>query len=553
MSPFLNKDCRKCSIKFEITASDQAFYVKMQVPEPTLCPACRMQRRTTFRNERNLYMRKCDATGRDIISVYPPDSPFKIYDQTVWWGDSWNAVEYGRDFDFNRPFFEQFYELALDVPRINLQNRNCENSEYCHDCSGSINSYLCFNGGNMRDSHYCTTYGMGSTDCMDMFWSLASELCYEGIKVFGAYHCFWCFNCAGISDCYFCEDLRECKNCFGCVGLRQREYCIHNQPVGKEKYEQFMKEWNWTRENIKIAKEKLTALRLQVPRKNLEIQNSENCLGDYISNSKNCTFAFDVIDSENVKYFWDGMANNGMDCFNAGINTNFVYECVAVYSSTNIKFCNKCSESSDLLYCDFCMQCEHCFGCIGLQRKKYCILNKQYSEEEYFKMRDRLIKHMEITEERGEFFPASLSPFGYNDSMAQEYFPLSREDALKSGLTWNDYKNPKPEGLKYIPARNLPESIEEVSDDIVNWALECNGCQKFFKITPWELKFYHKEGLPIPKLCPDCRHFERKGKINPRKLYDRTCMKCDAEMKTSYAADRPEIVYCEKCYLESLG
>ena len=34
------------------------------------------------------------------------------------------------------------------------------------------------------------------------------------------------------------------------------------------------------------------------------------------------------------------------------------------------------------------------------------------------------------TGEWGEFFPSSLSPFGYNETVAQEHFPMSREEVL---------------------------------------------------------------------------------------------------------------------------
>ena len=198
------------------------------------------------------------------------------------------------------------------------------------------------------------------------------------------------------------------------------------------------------------------------------------------------------------------------------------------------------------------MNVEHLFGCVGLIRKKYCILNKQYTKEEYEKLVPRIIEQMKKTGEFGEFFPIELSVFGYNDTMAQEYFPLTREDALKKKCNWNDYVKVKPEGLKYIPAKDVPGSIVDISDDICKWVLACEKDGAFFKITPWELKFYRREKLPIPTFCHDCRHFERKEKINPRKLYDRTCAQCNAPIKTTYAPNRPEIVYCENCYLESL-
>ncbi len=34
---------------------------------------------------------------------------------------------------------------------------------------------------------------------------------------------------------------------------------------------------------------------------------------------------------------------------------------------------------------------------------------------------------------------------------------------------------------------------------------------------------------------------------------ERNCAKCKNVIKTTYASERGEIVYCEKCYLESLN
>jgi Zn ribbon nucleic-acid-binding protein len=59
-----------------------------------LCPDCRQQRRLAFRNERNLYKRKCDATGKNIISIYSPDKNIKVYNQDFWWSDKWNTMDY---------------------------------------------------------------------------------------------------------------------------------------------------------------------------------------------------------------------------------------------------------------------------------------------------------------------------------------------------------------------------------------------------------------------------------------------------------------------------
>src|SRR3990167_6619779 len=105
------KNCQNCKESFIITPDDLTFYEKMQVPAPTLCPDCRFQRRVLWRAERSLYKRKCDLCQKDIIAVYSTDKPHKVYCRECYHGDQWNPLDHGRDFDFSRPFFEQFKEL----------------------------------------------------------------------------------------------------------------------------------------------------------------------------------------------------------------------------------------------------------------------------------------------------------------------------------------------------------------------------------------------------------------------------------------------------------
>lgn len=544
------KSCKKCGANFEITEQDDNFYKRMEAPRPTLCPTCRMQRRTAFRNERILYKSKCDFSGKDMLSIYPPTTKYKVYDQKVWWSDQWDALDYGRDFDFNRPFFEQFGELALEVPRINLDNRNNENSEYCNDTDNLKNCYLCFNAEQAENFYYCSTGGMGR-DCVDLFWAMQCELCYECTKTIGAYHCFYCFNCMNISDCYFSENLIGCKNCFGCVGLHQQEYNIYNERVTKEEFEKFMNDFEFTYENIQKEKQKFNEHRLKYPHKNLEMVQCEDCKGDYLMNSKNCESCFDLMDSENCKYVWDGVINNGLDCFNTGMDSSFLYDCMAVYRSNNLKHTYKSSACNDCLYCNRCFQLKNCFGCTCLNHKQYCILNKQYSKEEYEELLPKIIEHMKHTEEWGEFFPTSLSPVGYNDSVAQYYWPLEKNKAQEEGFNWNDYEQPKLD-IENIDGKNMPNSINNLSDDIVNKSIKCEKDGKYFRIIAPELAFYKKHKIAPPRICPDCRYFERKSKMNPRRLLQRTCAKCGIDIQTTYSPDRPEIVYCEKCYLETV-
>jgi CxxC-x17-CxxC domain-containing protein len=94
----------------------------------------------------------------------------------------------------------------------------------------------------------------------------------------------------------------------------------------------------------------------------------------------------------------------------------------------------------------------------------------------------------------------------------------------------------------------LPYNISQIPDDILNRAVECEVTNKPFKIIKQELEFYRKHNLPIPRRHPDQRHLDRIALRNPRKLYTRICDKCGKDIKTTYAPDRSEIVYCEECY-----
>ena len=69
-----------------------------------------------------------------------------------------------------------------------------------------------------------------------------------------------------------------------------------------------------------------------------------------------------------------------------------------------------------------------------------------------------------------------------------------------------------------------------------------------------EFLFYKKLEIPLPRMCPECRHKRRIKSRGPNKLWTRSCMKpgCNNEFETSYSPDRPEIIYCEKCYQQEV-
>ncbi|EKE29828.1 MAG: hypothetical protein ACD_2C00091G0014 [uncultured bacterium (gcode 4)] len=552
--------CR-CWMHFDITTKDLEFYEKISpvfnevrypIPSPSLCPDCRQQRRLSWRNERHLYKRTCDATWKEIISIYSPDKPYRVYNQKDWWSDRWNPFDYAREFDFNRSFFEQFQDLQLKVPRLSLVLKDNENIEYWNDVEGSKDCYLVFNAWDVKNSYYSTWVWLNSSDLMDCLWAIESTDCYGCIKINNAHNSRFCMDCQDISHCAYCVDCIWCRNCFWCAWSYNKQYCIFNEQYEAEDYGIRLKEL--ARLNSPELKMLIKEKQDRIPRRFIHSESSEKILWDYFNNSENCISCYDMMDSEDCKYCYDGITKDTYDIFNCWTECSRLYECVSSYFSTQILSSNFCHSSKELFYCDHCYSSSDLFWCIGLIHKRYCILNKQYSKEEYERLVPEIIERMRKDKEWWEFFPSSISPFWYNETLAQEYYPTVRDHVISEELLkWSDYESPYPKVEKIIPASKLPLDIKDIPDDILNWALTCEITGKPYRIIKQELDFYRKNSLPIPRRHPDQRHLERMKLRNPRKLFDRSCDKCWEGIKTTYAPDRKEIVYCESCYNQELN
>jgi hypothetical protein len=232
-----------------------------------------------------------------------------------------------------------------------------------------------------------------------------------------------------------------------------------------------------------------------------------------------------------------------------------------------------CLASKEMEYSMFCKNCSDCFGCVGIKDSKFCILNKQYTEEEYKLLVPKLRQHMMDMPyvdglgrvfTYGEFYPFEFSPFSYNETVTQYYFPSTESNAKQMGYNW--LAREKKDHSITVEVVSLPNSIHDVSQSILNEVIGCSHkgecehqCTTAFRVVPNELQFLKQKGLPLPTECPNCRHYERISLCNPYKLYKRSCTcdqtthfhsgnPCPNEFATSYAPDRPEKVYCEQCY-----
>ena len=549
----MQKVCQNCKKNFSLEQEDLNFYEKIKVPPPTFCPECRTARRIAFRNERTLYKRTCSKSGKSIISIYPENTPFPVYDQHVWWGDDWDAADHGLDYDPTRPFFDQWLELRNKIPRISLLNINGINSDYVNNSEDNKNCYLLFAAQQNEDSMYGRLV-YRSKFAIDNDFVQDSEFLYECVDCRKCYQCLYADNCESSIDLLFCFNLRDCQNCIFSTNLRHKNYYIFNQPVSKEEFEMKKNEIFSSYEKLEWAKQEYEKFKEKAIVKYSHQIKCKNATGDYMYNCHDTIYGFDAENTKNCKFVAD--AEGTIDCWDMN-NTYYKPELnidiMGALQTYNIKYSVYLMYSSNSEYSDSLHNCDSCFGCIGLKKKKYCILNKQYNKEEYEKLKGEIIENMKKEGVYGDFLPPHLSPFGYNETLAQEYFPITEKEAKEKGFNWQT-ETSGTYGKETIKEENMPETIEEVTEDILNQILVCKDCKKNFRITKGEFEFYKRMNLPLPHKDFECRHQDRMRKRNPRKLWHRECMKegCQNKFETSYSPDRPEIVYCETCYQQEV-
>lgn len=536
--------CAHCQANFELSDQEKEFLKKVaptvdgkrfEIPEPKLCSTCRRQRRYSHRNDRIMYKRKCDKTGRPIISAHHPDKPFPVYANDVWWKDDWDAKSYGRDFDFARPFFEQFNELSLSVPRaasIVVNSENCDYTIFTLQCRN------CFLSSRLADSEdiYFTYLALNSRSCFDGYNLNSCELCYECVDCGKCYQCFYTERSKGCFNLMFCSDLSGCSNCFGCVGLVQKQYYFFNEPLSKEAYEQKVKEWwDGSSEALQRCKQAFEEHKKKFPVRATNVFNSENVSGSHVYESRNVSNSFDIVNSEDITDSTQiEFTKDVMDC-DFTYQCEFMYEVIASGKSMRNLFCfSLVGGANDVMYSMYCNNSNsNLFGCVGLRNSKYCIFNKQYTKEEYEKLAARVIEHMQKTGEWGEFFPSELSTISYNESVAQERFPLSKEEVLKRRWKWYD-----------APEHTLAQAEGEN-------VVQCEVSGRSFRLIPQELKFYKDMNLPVPSRHPDVRHRDRIASRNPYVLRKTACRKCSRLVDTDYVKD-DRIIYCQDCYLKEV-
>ncbi len=548
--------CTRCKTSFDISDDDLSFYQKMQVPVPIECPDCRFKCRALFRNETTLYSgRKCDLCQKSIVTMYNPKSPYKVYCHGCFYSEKWNPKQYAMEYDYNRPFYDQLKELFEKVPKIStyLTKGDGENinSEYVNMASGCKNSYLVFNTSMAEDCAYCR--GLRSVkDSLDLYFATGSERCYESINVQDSSGIVFGQNVVGCVDSILVLNCSGLMNCFGCVNLRNKSYHWFNEAVSKDEYERRLTDVLGSFEKLEEAKKKFIDFSMQFPRRENNNIKTVGSTGDYLFGCKNMLDSFESTNSEDCHYvFASKEIKDSIGTTGYGAKSERLLECIATGHCSNVVGTYGAENSQDILYSFYVGNCHNCIGCDALQNAEYSVLNKQYSKEEYEKIKAHIVKELTELGIHGLIMPPQIAPFAYNETVAQDNFPLTKEQASVLGFRWED-EIQMTKGKQTLTADQIPDHIKDIQDSIVDEILCCKNCQRNYKITAQELQFYKKMNLPIPRVCFYCRHQNRIKRRGPYKFWNRSCAHCNKDIVTNYAPERPEIVYCEQCYQQEV-
>lgn len=547
-----NKICEHCKQNFSISEGELNMYKKVGIELPTICFLCGIKIHLSFWLFGKFRKGKSDLSGESLITVLPEKNRYPIYTLHEWHSDKWDAMNYGQDYNSGCSFFEQLQELQEKVPhphQIGIKNTNCD---WCDDVWNCKNSYLSRSMVDCEDLYY-SYRNIGVKNSIDVAVCFNSEKCFDCVYCEHSYRIFYAIRSRDCIDSYFLYDCRNCQSCFMCWNLRGKSFCIGNKQYSRDEYLEKLKSFNIDSYQViqNLKKQFQTIIQEEVVHRenfNLKTYNSD---GNQLLNTKNCHNCNTISDGEDcyncIRAGWLKSTIDTTGSLRAELSGNNN----GCYDDYLLKYSNW-SSARYSEYLDMCIECESCFGCVGLKKKKYCILNKQYNKEEYEELKEEIIFDMKKRGEYGKFLPYSMSAGPFNFSNAFIYFPeTKKEDILKLGGYWEDVDESHIEGM---PTSELSDSINDVSDSIITQALICPETGWRFNIAKNELIFYKQNNIPLPRYHFDVRIKNQLKYTTILRSYPYKCFYCKKDINAYYP---PEWGYqkiaCEECYKQNIN
>lgn len=545
--------CPVTGQSFVVSPAEMELRKKLKIEgEPALSPIARWQILGAFWQHWALHKRKCDKTGKLIVSVFSADCPYP-----VWHKDEWikHADPPSAEIDLTKPVFPQMWELFRRCPIAHNMGAGNENCEYTDDWWYGRNCYMCHSGHGCEDLKYCyrDVSVKSSQFCV---LSFDSERCVDLIFSHKCFRSAYLFNCWQCSESAFLYDCRNCDHCFLCSNLRNKSYCFANQQLTKEKYEERIAQWDLlSRVGYEHAKREFrTMLRESAWHRALYLDLCQNCTGNFLFECKDC---------ENC-YLITNKADHCINITRSGVDIKDGLDCVSILGAELI-YCSSCAQDQCyevrfgynviqckfMEYCAQCFQCEHCFGCCGLVKKKYHIFNREYAPEEYERKKAQIIAAMRKTGEYGKFFPAHFAANPYEESFSGFYWPLMPQEGKKRGFRMLEREEQREPDTR--DASEVPDRSDHADASVTKSPYWDSVAHRPFQILKEDIAFAQDLKVPLPYTYY-MRRLQENFRLIPfdGTLREVACGKCQQKTKTSWPKEYDGRILCEECYLKEV-
>lgn len=547
------KNCTSCENEFVIDSGDLILYEKVGLSIPDICSPCRWKQYFSFSIFGKFRKGTSDLSGESFITVLPTKPRYPIYKSHEWWGDKWDARDYGQEYNPSRPFFDQLKELQEKIPRPHQIGENNTNCDYSDDAWGCKNCYLSRSMDKCENLSYAYRV-LNSKDSFDLVYSFSIEDSYDCLFCHNSFDLNFSENSRDCIESYFLFDCRNCQNCFMSYNLRNKQYYIRNKGYSKDEYFNELKKINLgSFSNIEILKNEFESMikNKAVHRENFNIKTTDS-VGNYLTNCDKCVNVFSWEESQNCRNCMRGLRCKDSIDQSFSWNTELSGDNAAVDAGYELKHSTR-SEARYSEYVDLCHEVENCFGCVGLRNKSYCILNKEYNQEQYEILKSQIITDMKARGEYGKFLPYSMGLGYYNFSNGMVYFPnITKDEVIKKGGYWSDEDFSSIDGISSVDF--LPDNIYETSPDIVEQALICPETKYRFNISKAEYEFHKRKNFALPRIHFDRRIIKKAVKMTTTTSYPYKCTYCESDIMAYYP---PEWGYqkiaCEECYKQNIA
>jgi hypothetical protein len=287
-------------------------------------------------------------------------------------------------------FFKELQRLMDYFPKRSTFVLNCENTELANQSFYCKNSSYAFDDSRCNECVY--TYDCAAcSNCIDCDYGVESQLCYESVDPIRCFNCNFVDDSSDLNDCDYCSRCKNSHDLFGCYKLDNASFCIFNRKMTEQEYKDKVKIYKtWPAEKVFKV---LTEMKLRYPLTQTRENNNENSsYGNYFFFNKNSYMMFDASHNEDCCYLYDSFYNRKiMDATYSSKDNELSYQIVdsaRLFNCDYTVFSNSCQDSS---YLFDCFGLKHCLGCVKMDYKEYCILNRQFSPEDYEKISKQIL------------------------------------------------------------------------------------------------------------------------------------------------------------------